>query len=161
MHFFKSGSILFPSYCIISSKNSCYYFSNALGHSLYLMFDIICLRFDIMEKRLISSYDEENDTFVGKIGDENGYVADYGISKGIYLGINDSNLPAAVLIPNASKVLNTSKSVLESSDVRIGIDCDNSCLTFRMCIEGLLVFSTKCKNNFGIPDLNYLIDCNL
>ena len=39
-----------------------------------------------MEKRLISSYDEENDTFVGKIGDENGYVADYGISKGIYLG---------------------------------------------------------------------------
>ena len=30
-----------------------------------------------MKKRLISSYDEENDTFLGKVDGENGYVADY------------------------------------------------------------------------------------
>ena len=65
-----------------------------------------------MKKRLISSYDEENDTFVGKVDDEKGYKADYGISDGIFLGINNSNLPTSVFISNASEVLNTSKSIL-------------------------------------------------
>lgn len=114
-----------------------------------------------MEKRLISSYDETNDTFVGKVDGENGYVADYGISDGIFLRINNCNLPASVFIPNASEVLDISKSVLESSDVKIGIDCDDFCLSFKMCIDDLLVFSTKCRNSFGIPNLNYLIDCNI
>ena len=48
-----------------------------------------------MKKRLISSYDEENDTFLGKVDGENGYVADYGISDEVYLGINNSNLPTS------------------------------------------------------------------
>ena len=52
--------------------------------SLYVIRDILCLRFDIMEKRLISSYDEESDTFVGKVVGEHGYVADYGISDDIF-----------------------------------------------------------------------------
>ena len=114
-----------------------------------------------MKKRLISSYDEINDTFVGKVDGENGYAADYGISEGIFLRINNSNLPTSVFIPNASKVLNISKSILESSDVKIGIKCDDFSLSFRMCIDDLLVFSTKCKNSFGIPNLNFLIDCNM
>ena len=36
---------------------------------------------DNMKKRLISSYDEINDTFVGKVDGEHGYCADYGISE--------------------------------------------------------------------------------
>jgi hypothetical protein len=114
-----------------------------------------------MEKRLISSYDEENDTFVGKVDGESGYVADYGISDGVYLGVNNSNLPASVIVPNASKVLNTSKSVLESADVKIGIDCDEFCLSFTMSIEDLKIFSTTCRNRFGIPNINYKIDSNI
>ena len=114
-----------------------------------------------MKKRLISSYDEENDTFLGKVDGENGYVADYGISDEVYLGINNSNLPTSVFVSNASEVLNASKSVLESSDVKIDIDCDERSLTFRMCIEDLLVFSTICRNSFGIPSLSYSIDSNI
>lgn len=113
------------------------------------------------EERLISSYDEVNDTFAGKIEGRNGYAADYGISDGIFLGINNSNLPASIVIPNASEVLNTSKSTLESANVKIGIDCDNAYLTFRLCIEEALIFSTRCENRFGIPNLNYLMDCNI
>ena len=113
-----------------------------------------------MEKRLISSYDEKNDTFVGKIDGENGYSADYGISDGIFLGINKFKLPASIFVPNASEVLNTSKSVLESPDVRIVIDCDGICLSFCMCIEDLKIFSTSCKNNFGIPNIKYEMDSN-
>lgn len=114
-----------------------------------------------MKKRLISSYDEENDIFTGKVDGEKGFVADYGISDGVYLEINDSNLPTSVSIFNASEVLNISKSVLESSDVKIDIGCDELCFTFSMFIENLPVFSTRCRNHFGIPSINYQIDSNI
>ena len=42
----------------------------------------------MMKKRLISSYDEINDTFVGKIDGENGFCSDFDISDGIFLAIN-------------------------------------------------------------------------
>ena len=58
-----------------------------------------------MEKRLISSYDEINDTFVGKVDGENGYCADYGISEGVFLGINNANFPNSIFVTNASEVL--------------------------------------------------------
>ena len=113
------------------------------------------------KERLISSYDEVNDTFVGKIDGKDGYRANYGISEGVFLNIDKNNIPTSVLVNNASEVLDISKSTLESSDVKIGISCDDACLSFRICIENLLIFSTKCKNKFGIPNLDYLIDCNI
>ena len=125
------------------------------------MYVIVCVRFDKMQKRLISSYDEINDTFVGKVDGEYGYVADYGISEGVYLGINSSNLPTSVFVPNASEVFNISKETLESADVKINIDCDELCLSFDMCIENSKICSIKCKNNFGIPEMKCLIDSNI
>lgn len=114
-----------------------------------------------MKKRLISSYDEENDTFAGKVDGENGFKADYGITDGIYLGVNNSNYPTSIFVSNASEVLNTSKNILESADVKIKIDCDEAFLTFRMCIEDLMVFSTRCQNHFPIPKMTYEIDSNI
>ena len=38
-----------------------------------------------MKKRLITSYDEVNDTFVGKVDGESGFCADYDISNGVFL----------------------------------------------------------------------------
>ena len=35
-------------------------------------------------KELISSYDETNDIFVGKISEKNGYCVNYEFSKGIF-----------------------------------------------------------------------------
>lgn len=125
------------------------------------MFDIVNSEVDKMKKRLISSYDEINDTFVGKVDGEHGYCADYGISEGVYLGINNSNLPTSVMVPNASEVLNTSKETLESADVKINIDCDDNCLHFDMCIEDSKICSITCKNKFGIPKMKCLIDSNI
>lgn len=142
-------------------KNSQYYFSNALRLGLYLKANIVCVRFDKMEKRLISSYDEINDTFVGKLDGEHGYCADYGISEGVYLGINNSNLPTSIFVPNASEVFNTSKETLESADVKININCNGGCLCFDMCIENSRICSIKCKNDFGIPKLECLMDSNI
>lgn len=114
-----------------------------------------------MEKqRLISSYDEVNDTFVGKIDGQKGYCADYSISEGIFLGIDENNIPTSVLVSNASKVFDISKQVLENSNVKIDIDCDNICLNFTMFIENLKICSIRCKNKYGIPTLNYKIDSN-
>ena len=114
-----------------------------------------------MKNRLISSYDEENDIFVGKVDGRTGYVADYGVDDNIFLGIDKYNVPTSVFIPDASKVLNTPKSTLESDDVKIDIKCDEIYLTFSMCVEDMLIFSTICVNEFGIPKMNYLIDCNI
>lgn len=113
------------------------------------------------KERLISSYDEINDTFVGKIDGENGFIADYGISDGVFLGINNYNLPTSIFIQNASKVLNTSKNTLESANVKISIECDESYLKFCIYIENLLIFSTKCTIHFPIQNLEYLMDCNI
>lgn len=111
-------------------------------------------------KTLISSYDEINDTFVGKVDGEKGICADYDISDGIFLGIDKNNVPNSVFVSNASKVLNTSKELLENSNVVIYIDCDNMCLNFHMFIEGLKICSVRCPNDFGIPEISYEIDSN-
>lgn len=113
------------------------------------------------KRRLISSYDEINDTFVGKVDGETGYCADYGIYDGIYLGITNSHMPASIFVPNASKVFNTSKNVLESPNVKISIYCDDIRLSFSMCIEDLKIFSTTCENIFGIPNIDYEFDSNM
>lgn len=114
-----------------------------------------------MEKeRLISSYDEINDTFVGKIDGKNGYCADYSISEGIFLSIDKDNMPASVLVDNASEVFDISKNILENSNVKIGIDCDSICLCFTMFIENLKIYSVRCKNKFGIPKISFEMDSN-
>lgn len=115
-----------------------------------------------MEKqRLISSYDEVNDTFVGKIDGKNGYCADYDISDGIFLGIDKDNIPTSVLVNNASEVFDISKQLLENSNVKIDIGCDTICLYFTMFIENLKICSIKCRNSYGIPKINFEIDSNL
>ena len=116
---------------------------------------------DNMEKEtLISSYDEINDTFVGKIDGRNGYYANFSISEGIFLSIDKNCMPTSVLVDNASEVFNISKQLLENSNVKIGIDCDSICLYFTMFIENSEICSIKCKNNFGIPNINFEIDSN-
>ena len=39
-------------------------------------------------QRLISSYDEINDIFCGKIDGKNGYFANYAMNKGIFINID-------------------------------------------------------------------------
>lgn len=113
-----------------------------------------------MKKRLISSYDEVSDTFVGKVDGERGYCADYGISDGVFLGIGKDNFPNSVFVSNASEVLNTSKQILENPNVKISIDCDAICLYFSMFIEGLKICSIRCRNVYGIPSVSFEIDSN-
>lgn len=112
------------------------------------------------KQRLISSYDEINDTFVGKIDGRNGYCADFNISDGVFLSIDKNNIPTSVLVDGASEVFNISKQLLKNSNVKIGIDCDNICLYFTMFIENFKICSIKCKNDFGIPHINFEMDSN-
>lgn len=112
------------------------------------------------KKRLISSYDEENDIFVAKIDGKKGYLADFGISDGIFLGIDKNRCPSSVFVENASEVFNTSKSVLESADVRISIDCDELFVYFNFFVENSKIFSSRGENFFEIPALNFIMDAN-
>ncbi len=113
------------------------------------------------KERLISSYDEINDTFVGKIDGKNGYSANYGISEGIFLNIDKNNIPTSIMVNRASEVFNVSKQCLESANIKIGIDCNESCLYFMVFVENSMICSLRCKNDFGIPNLNCLMDCNI
>ena len=111
-------------------------------------------------KRLISSYDEINDTFVGKIDGENGYCADYGISEGIFLAIDENGIPFSIFVDKASEVLDISKKVLENSNVRIALDCDRIFLCFNLFIEDLKICSVKSENKYGLPSFNFCLDSN-
>jgi len=115
----------------------------------------------MMEKSLISSYDEVNDTFVGKFDGRKGYCADYTISEGINLSVGCDNIPSSVMVNNASEVLNISKTFLENSNVKIDIDCDEIFLNFQLIIEDLNVCTVTCKNSYGIPNLHYVMDSNI
>ena len=114
-----------------------------------------------MEKRLISSYDEESDTFVGKVVGEHGYIADYGISDDIFLNIDKNNMPTSVFVRNASEVFNVSGKSLQDGNVRICISCNDECLSFRMFVENSEICSLRRRNDFGIPASQYLMDCNI
>ncbi len=114
-----------------------------------------------MEKqRLISSYDEINDTFVGKIDGKRGYCADYDISDGIFLAIDENNVPFSIFVDNASCVFNIPKRILESANVKIALDCDVIYLNFNLFIEDLKICSVKSKNKYGMPEFNFCLDSN-
>lgn len=113
-----------------------------------------------MKKRLISSYDMANDTFAGKFDDEKGLSSDYSLCEGVFLGLDRNNFPNSVYIGGASEVLNIPKEVLENPNVKIFIDCNDAFLDFCMFIEGLKIFSIRCKNRFGIPQISFSIDSN-
>ena len=111
-------------------------------------------------KELISSYDEINDTFVGKISEKNGYHANYDISNGIFLNIDNNNLPVSVHINNASDVLNVKKYVLKYCDLSIFIDCDGTEINFKLCTDDRMLYDTKSVNVFNSPQFSYLIKAN-
>ena len=111
-------------------------------------------------KELISSYDEINDTFVGKIYEKNGYHANYDISEGIFLNIDENNLPVSVYINNASDVLNIKKYVLKYCDLSIFIDCNGSEINFKLCAADRMIYNTKSINLFDSPQFSYLIKTN-
>ncbi len=113
-----------------------------------------------MKKRLISSYDEANDTFAGKFEGEKGLASDYSIYEGVFLGLDRDNFPNSIYVDGASKVFNIPKEVLENPNVKIFIDCNRTFLDFCMFIEDLKIFSLKCRNHFGIPEINFSIDSN-
>jgi hypothetical protein len=111
-------------------------------------------------KELISSYDEENDIFVGKISDMNGYMANYDISDGIFLSIDKNNFPVSVQINNASEIFDVEKSILENPDVTIIIECRGEVLSFELSIADETIYATKLLNVFNIPQLSYEIKAN-
>jgi hypothetical protein len=111
-------------------------------------------------KELISSYDVINDTFVGKISEKNGYLANYDISNGIFLNIDKNNLPVSVHINNASNMLNVKKDLLEYCEVSIFIDCDGRDINFKLCLAGKILYRTKSANVFNSPRFSYLIKTN-
>ena len=111
-------------------------------------------------KELISSYDETNDIFVGKISEKNGYYSNYDISNGIFLNMDKNNLPVSVHINNASNVLNVKKYLLEYCDVSIFIDCDGRDINFILCIADEILYNTKSSNVFNSPKVSYLIKTN-
>ena len=113
-----------------------------------------------MKKNLISSYNEENDTFVGKIDGKNGYCADYGISDGVYLGVDKFIIPSFIFVSRAAEVFNIPKDILESSNVKLIIECGEDILSLIMFIDNSKICSIKSKNNFGIPSINILRDSN-
>ena len=111
-------------------------------------------------KELISSYDETNDIFVGKISEKNGYYSNYDISNGIFLNVDKDNLPVSVHINNASDILNVKKCVLEYCDLSIFIDCDGREINFRLCMADKMIYNTKTVNLFKSPQFSYLIKTN-
>ena len=113
-----------------------------------------------MKKTLNYNYDNINDTFVGKIDGKVGFSRDFSISDGVFIGINKMNLPTSIFIYEASEVFDITKHLLEISDFKILIDCDEFYLYFTVCIDDLEIYSVRCVNKFEIPHLNFLIDSN-
>ena len=111
-------------------------------------------------KDLISSYDEINDTFVAKVYGKDGYCASYELSHGIFLNVDDNNLPSSIHINSASEVLNINKSLLEDPNVCILIKCNGDVIDFELSISSKKVYANTSFNNFDVAKFNYKIKAN-
>lgn len=111
-------------------------------------------------QRLISSYDEANDIFYGKIDGEDGYFANYAISKGIFINLDKNMFLVSFFINSASDVLHVSKEILEESDVKVFINCTNISIMFDVFINDVKIFNDVFENNYDIPSFNFMLDTN-
>ena len=116
--------------------------------------------FEMKTQRLISSYDEVNDIFYGMIEGKKGYLANYAVDESIFINIGDGNYPVSFLISNASNVLDVKKEVLEESNVKIAIGCDDLSLYFNMCINNVEIYKDKFKNLYSMPNFSFILDTN-
>ncbi len=111
-------------------------------------------------KELISTYNEKNDTFVCKLSDKKGYVANYDISNGVFLSTDINNLPVSFFIGDASNVLNVKKSILEDPNVAISLKCSKKEIDFELFIADERIYSSKSGNYFNIPDIDCVMKAN-
>ncbi len=111
-------------------------------------------------QRLISSYDEVNDIFYGMIEGKKGYLANYAVDESIFINIGDGNYPVSFLISNASNVLDVKKEVLEESNVKIAIGCDDLSLYFNMCINNVEIYKDEFRNLYSMPNFSFILDTN-
>lgn len=72
-------------------------------------------------QRLISSYDEINDIFCGKIDGKNGYFANYAMNEGIFINIDKNGCPVSVFIDRASDILNVKKKFWKNLILKSGL----------------------------------------
>lgn len=111
-------------------------------------------------KKLISSYDEMNDVFVGKISDKHGYCVNYEFSNDIFINMDENNLPSSIHINNASDILNVNKSLLEKDNISIFIECSGDEIYLKLMIADKRIFNKKTQNVFNIPQFSYEIKTN-
>lgn len=100
-------------------------------------------------KKIISSYNETNDTLSGKIFGRNGYIADYEIDNEIFLSTDENNLPVSFQIDNASKTLGFTKEALKNPNIRVAISSDDLKIYFDVFLSSQMIFTSQFKNNFG------------
>lgn len=50
------------------------------------------------------------------------------------------------------------KEILEESDIKIGLGCDDCSIYFDIFVNGVKIYNNRFENNCGIPDLNFLLD---
>ena len=55
-------------------------------------------------------------------------------------------------------ILNVKKEILEESDIKIGLGCDDCSIYFDIFVNGVKIYNNKFENNCGFPDLNFLLD---
>lgn len=112
------------------------------------------------KQQLVSSYNEESDIFVGKIDGRNGFYRDYNISDEVFLTVGKDNLPSSIFISNASKALNVSKNLLGNPNLKMAIKCDSIFLHLKLFIDNFKIISIKCRNTYGIPKIDFMLDSN-
>lgn len=100
-------------------------------------------------KKLMSSYNEKNDTLSGKIFGKNGCIADYEIGDEIFLSTDENNIPISFQINHASKTLGFTKEALKNPNVRIAICCDDLKIYFDVFLSTQMIFSSQFRNNYS------------
>lgn len=52
------------------------------------------------------------------------------MNEGIFINIDKNGCPVSVFIDRASDILNVKKEILEESDIKIGLGCDDCSIYF-------------------------------
>lgn len=105
----------------------------------------------------ITSYDKVNDTFVSKLENKKGYIADFNISNGIILAMDKLNQPTFIFINNASNLFNVDKDLFDESEILISLDCDEKEIDFEIFVGYKRIYYAKTNNVFNIPEIQCIM----
>lgn len=112
----------------------------------------------MINKKLISSYDESEDMFYIKINEDRGYVISFELCDGVYLNLNKFNELDSIEIENASELLGFTQNSLSNGEKKIIIISTEDFISFKFFLNNKNLLERSIRNEYNLLDTILILE---